>query len=154
MGALVEVPFPEVLAKASPDLREMMLDLEAQGAGRRFWHHAEGSRVLTVQYTVDHHTLEDAFRYYLNVRHWKHLSVSVEGHLQAALDDQRRLGRKRRGGERSPVPLPDWYDLTHLAYDHAAEVGFDPRFPVWQYLPASDELYLNIAEALHLKQPA
>ena len=52
------------------------------------------------------------------------------------------------------MPLPDWYELTHLAYEHAEELGFDPLQAVWQYLPGAAEPGLNIAEALHLRQPS
>jgi hypothetical protein len=156
MGTLTEIPMAVIEARMSPELRALWRATDVDGmTGRRFWEHAEPGRpTLVVQYSVDQYTLEDAFRHFLSIRRWKHLSVSVRGQWAIAMADQREIGRKRRGGERSPTPLPDWYDLTHLAYQHGAEVGFDPRFAVWQYLPPPDEPYLNIAEALHLRQPA
>lgn len=112
-----------------------------------------GERLLIVQTTLEMYDLEDAFRRTLGIRKWRHVSVSVKGALDIRLADQKVIGRRRRPGERSPAPLPDWYELTHIAYDHAAELGLDPDFAVWQYLPGRLEPGLNIAEALHLRQP-
>ncbi|MGV0985029.1 MAG: hypothetical protein ACOYB2_10770 [Limnohabitans sp.] len=113
-----------------------------------------GKRQLVVQVSVEVYDLEDSFARLFGIRKWRHASVSVKGALDIRLADQRQIGRKRRPGERSPAPLPDWYELTHLAYGHAAELGFDPDWAVWQYLPGRFEQGLNIAEALHLRQPA
>jgi len=118
-----------------------------------YLHTGGGMRTLIVVVSVDEFSLEDAFYHYMGVRRWQHISVSVKGSLDARLQDQKRIGRAREGGERSPAPLPDWYDLSHIAYVHARETGMDPNRPVWQYLPPSWEPRLNIAEALHLRQP-
>lgn len=128
----------------------MLRELEAAGMldSYRIWTHG---RQLVI-HSIDRFTLEEAFRDQLGIRTWRHVSVSVAGALEARLADQKRIGRERRGGERSPAPLPDWYDLTHVAYAHP-ELGFDPTRAVWQYLPPTGESYLNIAEALHLRQP-
>ena len=75
------------------------------------------------------------------------------GQNAARLADQKRLGRPRSPGERSPVPLPDWYELAHLAYEHAAELGLDPSRATWQYLPGRGEEAINFSEALHWRQP-
>lgn len=114
--------------------------------------HVDPRRTLIVIYSVDRFTLEEAHASNFGVREWRHVSVSVKGALDARLRDQKRIGRQREGGERSPAPLPDWYDLTHIVYGHP-ELGFDPGQGVWQYLPAPGEKRLNIAEALHLRQP-
>jgi hypothetical protein len=113
-----------------------------------------GKRELFVQVTVEVYDLEDAHARLFGIRKWRHASISVKGQLQARLADQRAIGRVRAPGERSPVPLPDWYELTHLAHEHPKELGFDPDWAVWQYLPGRNEMGLNIAEALHLRQPA
>jgi hypothetical protein len=117
------------------------------------WFH-HGSRLLIVTLSMDRYDLRDAHASQFGIRTWRHAAISVQGALKVRLEDQKRIGRQRRGGERSPAPLPDWYELSHLAYDHAVEVGFDPERAIWQYLPPSWEPKLNIAEALHLRQPA
>ena len=115
-----------------------------------------GQRELAVQTTLERYELERANAETFGIVRWRHASISVRGQLQERLKDQKRIGRTRAGGERSPVPLPDWYELTHIVYEHAEELGFDPRQPVWQFLPAPavPDMRLNIAEALHLRQPA
>jgi hypothetical protein len=142
MGKLV----PETLPGMSPELQDL---IAAAGKDYRPYAHDD----LIVIHSLDEYDLEEAFLNQFGIRRWRHVSVSVRGQWAAALADQRFLGRKRKGGERSPVPLPDWYDLTHLAYEHAAELGFNRLQAVWQYLPPPGEEYLNIAEALHLRQP-
>jgi len=125
--------------KAPPDLR--------------VWRHP-GDRELSVISDTERYDLAQANAWYFGIARWHHASVSVVGQLQARLADQKRIGRQRAPGERSPAPLPDWYDLTHIAYQHAGDIGFNPEFPVWQFLPANWMPALNIAEALHLRQPA
>lgn len=107
---------------------------------------------LSVMLSVDVLNLEDANREF-GVRRWRHISVSVIGQNAARLADQAAIGRQREAGERSPVPLPDWYDLTHIAYEHAAELRIDPTRAVYQVLPPPGSPYVNLAEALHLRQP-
>jgi len=143
MGDLIPEPLPPGM---SPELADL---IEAAGKDYQPYTHDD----LIVIHSIDVYDLGDAYATQLGIRTWRHVSVSVAGQLQAALADQRFLGRKRRGGERSPVPLPDWYDLTHLVYQHGAELGFNRFQAVWQYLPPVGEEYLNIAEALHLRQP-
>ena len=143
MTELVRIPAPVM----SPELEAMVRAANRQHV---YYRHDD----LHVIASLDEYDLEEAWLTQFGVRRWRHVSVSVAGQLQAAMLDQRLLGRKRRGGERSPVPLPDWYDLTHIAYEHAAEFGFNRAQAVWQYLPPVTEAYLNIAEALHLRQPA
>lgn len=111
---------------------------------------------LTVIFTTEQYDVWQAHAYHFGIRRWRHVSVSVQGALKVRLEDQRAIGRKREGGERSPAPLPDWYDLTHIAYAHWEDFGFDQGAPVFQLLPPPmvDGAYLNIAEALHLRQPA
>ena len=118
---------------------------------RTYLHKAERTLIVTV--SRDRYSLEDAFANAFGIRDWQHVTVSVAGALRVRLADQRRTGRVRRGGERSPAPLPDWYELAHLAYDHPTELGLDPERPTYQYLPGRSEGSLNIAEALHLRQP-
>jgi hypothetical protein len=115
-----------------------------------------GKRELFLQLTVEKYRLEEVHeRDLFGIRVWRHISVSVKGALDIRLADQKANGGRVRGpGERGPAPLPDWYELTHLAYGHAADLGFDPTRAVWQYLPGSREPGLNVAEALHLRQPA
>jgi hypothetical protein len=116
-------------------------------------HAVEGSsRRLIVTLSVDHYTLEEAHLRYLGIQSWLHVCASVAGQLEARLKDQRRIGRQRDPGERSPVPLPDWYDLTHITYEHP-ELGFDRTRDVYQIIPAPGGPYTNIVEALHLHQP-
>lgn len=155
---LREVELPPT---ASPELREMV-ELARRHGLRTFEHVELGEafkgrravvKTLTVTLTLDVYTLEEAHTAMLGIRRWRHVAVGVRGSLQARLADQQAIGRKRAGGERSPAPLPDWYDLTHIAYSHP-ELGFDSTRAVWQYLPPTSEPYLNIAEALHLCQPA
>lgn len=169
MSALVRVP--------DADYRRTLDDLIARGllppdiaaeafATHRMFRHGErgpgrdgkplgkpGERTLTVTVSREHYEINTAFRHFFGVRDWQHAAVSVYGALHVRLEDQRAIGRERQAGERSPAPLPDWYELTHLVYDHGIELGFDLRQPVYQYFPALGEDYLNIAEALHLRQP-
>jgi hypothetical protein len=160
MGRLIERDARPIVA----ELLAMGLVTEGELAShqiadhRMFLHEGKvggkpGDRALGVQVTLETYDLEDAFLRTLGIRTWRHVSVSVIGQLQARLADQKVIGRVRRPGERSHVPLPDWYELCHIAYEHAAEVGFDPTAAVWQYLPGTLEPALNIAEALHLRQP-
>lgn len=116
--------------------------------------HGLSVRELTVIYNTEVYDPFQAHAYHFGIRRWRHVSVGVRGSLQARLADQRAIGRQRGPGERSPVPLPDWYDLTHVAYGHWDEFGFDRSAPVYQILPPPGTDYLNIAEALHLRQPA
>lgn len=141
MSDLVEMSSDAI---PDPDLRAVF---EARGM-RRFEH--DGLHVIL---SVEDLSLEEAHERLLGIRRWRHISVSVIGQWQLAMEDIRTHGR-RGPGERSPVPLPDWYDLTHLAYDHATEFGFSPLVAVWQYLPPPSDPYVNFAEALHLRQPA
>jgi hypothetical protein len=140
----------------------LMVEIMRDNPGFRaltFRHH--DPRLIVVM-SIDEYTLEEAHVDNLGIRRWLHVSVSVEGQLQMRLADQRRIGRQRRPGERSPVPLPDWYDLNHIAREHR-ELGFDPRRPIYQVLPPLHALipeqgdpldrYANFAEALHLRQP-
>lgn len=112
-----------------------------------------GLRELSVTCSTDRYPLEEANAERFGIALWRHVTVSVRGQLQARLDEQRRLGRPREPGERSSVPLPDWYELAHLVYEHAEDLGLDPARGTWQYLPGLDDDKLNIAEALHLRQP-
>jgi hypothetical protein len=111
-------------------------------------------RTLTVIFNLETYDTFQAHAYHFGIRRWRHVSVGIRGSLQARLADQRALGRQREPGERSPAPLPDWYDLTHIAYGHWDELGFDPSAPVFQILPPPGSDYVNLAEALHLRQPA
>ena len=153
-----------LLVKRMLDL-DMVADLigEDRATAERFLsthqafdHHPAqaGDHPLRVIVGIETYDLEAAFLRTWGIRRWRHASVSVVGQLQRRLADQKRIGRERRPGERSPAPLPDWYDLTHLAYEHTAELGFDPNAAIVQYLPGRQEMALNIAEALHLRQPA
>ena len=128
--------------------------LEVPEDHRIFRHRQAGRPVLTVQSSIDRYDAAEAFLHWFGVRAWRAIGVGVSGQLQQRLVDQKRLGRQRGPGERSPVPLPDWYDLTHLVSVHGIFLGVDPDRPVWQYLPPSGEPYLNMAEVLHLRQPA
>jgi hypothetical protein len=129
----------------------MRLELAAHGLDPDTYVNFRHGREIVV-WSVDRLSLEDAHRDAFGIRVWLHISVSVQGALAARLADQKRIGRQRHGGERSPAPLPDWYALTHLAYDHP-DLGFDRTRGVWQYLPPPGASYLNVAEALHLRQP-
>lgn len=113
-----------------------------------------GDRELIVTKSRERYSLDVAHTSWFGIRLWTKVVVSVAGALEARLADQKRIGRQRRGHERSPAPLPDWYELTHLVYEHGQELGLDPVRPVYQYLPGADEPYLNVAEALHLRQPS
>ena len=73
--------------------------------------------------------LEEAHAHMFGVNRWRHISVSVAG--------QRALAT--------------WDDLTHLVYSH--DLGFDQKRDVLQFLPPPST-YVNVAEALHLWQPA
>lgn len=139
----------EALRLLSPGSPEVPPDMA-------IYYHESRDRTLTVIFNTDIYEAWQAHAYHFGVRRWRHVSVSVQGALRARLADQQAIGRAREGGERSPAPLPDWYDLTHIAYAHWAEFGFDPASPVFQLLPPpmADGSYLNIAEALHLRQPA
>lgn len=117
-----------------------------------YTHEVSRNKTLFITTSTDHYTVEEAHLRFLGYRTWHHVSVSVKGALYARLKDQQQIGRQREGGERSPAPLPDWYDLTHMAYIHGKELGFDTSQAVWQYLPPPGEDKLNIAEALHLRQ--
>lgn len=149
MGELIQQTIdPAVIenvlwAGAPPELLAQWLDTT------RVYHHGR----LSVMMGRSHYSLESAFNDFFGIQNWIHVSVSVRGQLQARLKDKAKIGRARRGGERSPVPLPDWYDLTHIAYEHP-ELGFNRFAPVYQYLPPPSADYLNIADALHLRQPA
>lgn len=112
-----------------------------------------GERVLQVTVSLERYELETAHRAWFSIRDWARAVVSVRGALWARIQEQERLGRERLPGERTSAPLPDWYELSHLVYDHGAELGFDPTRPIYQYFPGLDEPRLNIAEALHLRQP-
>lgn len=112
-----------------------------------------GERELTITTSRERMNLERAFESFFSIRDWQRVVVSVYGALWARIQDQRQIGRQRGPGERSPAPLPDWYELNHLVYEHGAELGLDPDRPVYQYLPSRLEPYLNVAEALHLRQP-
>lgn len=79
--------------------------------------------------SLDMMGLDEAHADMFGVRRWRHISVSVEG-------------------QRS---LPSWDDLTHLVYRH--NLGFDQSRDVLQFLPPPSA-YVNLAEALHLWQPA
>lgn len=79
--------------------------------------------------SVDVMGLEEAHVHMFGVNRWRHVSVSVNG--------QRTL--------------PSWEDLTHLVYEH--DLGFDRGRDVLQFLPPPSA-YVNLAEALHLWQPA
>ncbi|HEY6058634.1 MAG TPA: hypothetical protein VIV06_11410 [Candidatus Limnocylindrales bacterium] len=114
--------------------------------------HREGNRTLIVTFSIDRVSLETMNEYGYTARRWRHVGVGVAGSLNARLADRRKLGRGRAPGERSPVPLPDWYDLTHVVYGHP-ELGFDMTRPVFQLLPPPGAPYLNMAEVLHLRQP-
>ena len=118
-----------------------------------YLHEGNHGRTLIVTTSTDHYSPETAHYSQLGIQTWHHISVSIQGALKARLKDQQKIGRQREGGERSPAPLPDWYDLTHMAYGHAKELGIDDTHAVWQYLPPPSEPKLNIAEALHLRQP-
>jgi len=122
-------------------------------AGYTMYRHGDRRRELLVSTSTDRYSVEEAHFRNFGIRTWHHVTVSVQGALKARLEDQKKIGRQREGGERSPAPLPDWYELTHIAYDHAKEVGFDASQAVWQYLPPPHETRLNVAEALHLRQP-
>lgn len=165
---LVEIT-DEAVSGATPELRALVEDARER-IGMRTFRHTESEaetmaravaaggrktspRILTVTLTVENHDLEDAHLNLLGIRRWRHVGVGVYGSLQARLRDHAKIGRKRRPGERAPVPLPDWFDLSHIVYDHP-ELGFDRTRAVWQYLPPPTEEYLNIAEVLHLRQPA
>lgn len=149
MGELKPTPFA-----AGYDLVALGLATPAEVARYTAYFHDSGpGKALIVVTSTDVFSLEEAHATQFGIPRWRHASISVVGALNARLEDQRRIGRVREGGERSPAPLPDWYDLTHVAYEHAAELGFDPHQPVWQYLPPLSEKRLNIAEALHLRQP-
>lgn len=113
----------------------------------------EGDRILIVTVGITTYPVDEAFRFYMGITRWRTASVGVQGSLSARLADQVALGRIREPGERSGAPLPDWYDLTHVAYVHAAAIGFDPRQPIWQVLPSAEMGFINIAETLHLRQP-
>jgi hypothetical protein len=141
MSDLIRQPIPEAI----------LPDLAAAGMLGRYQPFHHGRQIVV--WSIDEHSLEEAWTDNLGIRRWLHVSVSIMGALDARLADQKRIGRQRRGGERSPAPLPGWYDLTHIAYGHATELGIDPTRGVWQYLPAPGESYLNLAEALHLRQP-
>lgn len=112
-----------------------------------------GERELQVTAGPEHYDLVRAHDAFFSIRDWQRIVISVHGALHVRLEDQRKIGRQRRGGERSPAPLPDWYELTHLVYEHGPELGLDPTRPTYQYLPGTGDEYLNIAEALHLRQP-
>lgn len=114
----------------------------------------EGGRELTITYSTELHEITQAAFYHFGIRRWRHVGVGVKGQLQHRLADQKAIGRQRGPGERSPAPLPDWYELNHMAYGHWEDFGFDPSAPVWQILPPPDAPYLNVAEVLHLRQPA
>lgn len=143
------------------DLKFLLDDLASMGlvapeevpSDIKVWRHP-GDRELSVISNTERYGLETANAFNFGITRWHHVSVAVIGQLAARLADQKAIGRQRAPGERSPAPLPDWYDLTHIAYEHCAEVGFDPEFPVWQFLPAHWMPALNIAEALHLRQPS
>lgn len=127
--------------------------------GMTIYHHGDrvggppGDRLLIVTASLERYSLETAHEAWFSIRNWAKVVVSVGGALRLRLDDQLRIGRQRGGGERSPAPLPDWYELAHLVYEHGPELNLDPDFPVYQYLPGRLEPYLNVAEALHLRQP-
>ena len=144
------------------EFRSIMEDLIARGLATpadipeglvTLRHTGAGGPDLTVTCSIETYSLEFAHAHAFGLRRWRHVTVSVAGQLQARLADQRAIGRERGPGERSPVPLPGWYDLTHVVYGHP-ELGFNPGFAVYQILPPPDAPYLNIAEALHLRQPA
>ncbi len=148
MGELIEIPMPDVTSvdPDMPELQRLML------VGRCFYHLEEGKR-LNVILTIDEHSLQEAFTTMFGIRRWRHISVSVQGSLKISMKDREKIGRPRAGGERTPAPLPDWYDLTHLWKHHGAELGFSRLQATWQYLPGDSDPYLNVAEALHLLQP-
>lgn len=143
------------LVRADVDYTTLVPEIPPEIAGRfQLGHHIDRSgKVLTVILSIDEYSLEEAFRENLGIRRWLHVSVGVQGQWQARMADQRKIGRQRGPGERSPVPLPDWYDLTHIAYEHP-ELGFDRTQAVYQVLPPpGDPHYVNFAEVLHLRQP-
>jgi len=135
-----------------PWMREYAAEARAMGY-TSYLHEGNHGRILIVGVSTDRYSVEEAHLRNFGIRTWHHISISVQGALKARLEDQKKIGRQREGGERSPAPLPDWYDLTHVAYNHAKEVGIDASQAVWQYLPPPTETKLNIAEALHLRQP-
>lgn len=124
----------------------------------RIWRHGSGrggpgKRELSITTSIDRYDLETAHEFWFGVTRWAHVTVSVLGQAKLRLDDQRRIGRVREPGERSPVPLPDWYELGHLVYEHDMMLGLDRRRAIYQFFPPVGSPYLNISEALHLRQP-
>jgi hypothetical protein len=95
---------------------------------------------VNVIYT-DHerHSLDEANRLF-GVRDWRHMSVSLIG--------WQYLGSNSKG----EMPLPTWYELSHLVYGEHPELSWDRKRDVLQFLPPPSE-YVSIAEALHLWQP-
>lgn len=157
----------EAAARAAADLHSLgfINDAELELVARTFrvFRHgrpdrdnirqAPGTRELMVTVRTQRYSLDDAHAHWFGIRDWRTVVVSIQGQNEARLAEQRRLGRQLDPGERSSVPLPDWYELAHLIYEHPAELGLDPTRPVYQYLPAQDEEHVNFAEALHLRQP-
>lgn len=138
----------------SPELRQLLEEQAAAGITYDTFLHHQNGKTLILNSHISVYSLEDAHIAFMGVRRWRTMSVGVKGSLQARLADAKAIGRGRGAGERSPAPLPDWYDLTHVVYEHARETGFDPTQPVWQLLPPPDWPYINFAESLHMRQPA
>lgn len=113
-----------------PDLAAVL------GSGSVVFRHGH----LNVIYT-DHerHSLAEANAMF-GVRDWRHMSVSLVGWQTMSTN---------MAGE---MPLPSWYDLTHLVYGDHPQIRFDRTREVMQFLPPPSE-YVNVAEALHLWQP-
>jgi hypothetical protein len=141
-----------------PDMKSWDLTPEERAYADTFghliqtWTHRQDGKVLICNVHPSEATLEEAHVRWFGIRNWWVMSVGVQGSLKARQADQRMLGRPRRPGERTPAPLPDWYDLTHLVYEHPA-LGFDKNRDVIQVLPSIHETYVNYAESLHVRQP-
>ena len=95
---------------------------------------------LNVIYT-DHerHSLTEA-NHLFGIRDWRHMSVSLIGWQYMSSNPK---------GE---MPLPSWYELSHLVYGEHSELRWDKTRDVLQFLPPPVE-YVSIAETLHLWQP-
>lgn len=147
MSDLEPIRFPHV-ADIPPEMLDRLLM-----ANYQLYLHTSNGRLLIVTAGLQQHSLDEAHQWWMSIPKWQHMTVGVQGSLKARLQDQQMIGRKRGPGERTNVPLPDWYDLTHLIYEHGRELGFDPSTPIFQLFPSPDMEYINYAESLHVRQP-